>query len=206
MIAIPLPWLTEHLGRPVVAVVDPPLGLARDDDVLPAEAEVFVVRCPSARFMARVPNALPGASCYDALSPDGRTDNVVAWERWADLFLTEAIAEPPLREADVQALGPDRDVLIVALLRLWNWIPEHGDADCPHLGPDQHCHHLPNMPGDPFQDILKFLAGKLRRAPSEILEMPFDAFVLNYRVLRGPPKAAATDETDLAPEMIEAST
>ncbi len=204
MIAVRLPWLSERLGQPVLAVTEPPLGLERDDDVVPPDAVLFIVRCPSARLMAGVPNALPGASCFSALDVVGKAANALAWERWVDLFLSRAITEPSMREADVQALGPDRDVLAVALLRLWSWIPEHADPECPALGPDGHCHHLPNMPGEPFQDILKFLASKLRRAPSEILAMPFDAFVLNYRILRGAPKAATVaDDLELSPDMIE---
>ena len=174
MILLKLPWLSERFGHPVLAAVEPPLGLERDDDVLPPDAQVFHVRCPSSRFMAHVPNTLPSA---------GGAGQQVAWERWVDLFLARAIADPPMKEADVQEMGPDRDVLAHALLRLWSWIPEADGS-------------LPNMPGEPFQDILRFLSGKLRRAPSEILDMPFDAFVLNYRVLRTTAKPGGLPTAD----------
>jgi hypothetical protein len=177
MILIPLPWLTERLEHPVFAAVDPPLGLERDDDVVPRGAELFQVRCPSSRFMAQVPNAMPGAACYVGMDPAERQSVNIAWERWVDRFLAVAIVDPPMKEADVQTLGPDRDELAVRLLRLWSWIPEPDGS-------------LPNMPGEPFQDVLRFLAGKLRRAPSEILDMPFDAFVMNWRILRGVTKPA----------------
>jgi hypothetical protein len=200
MIAIPLPWLTARIGSPAFALADPPLGLDRDDDVLPTGATVFMIRCPSSRFMAHVPNALPGASCGDALDAPGRQANNVAWERWVDRFLAAAIAQPTMTEADVQSLGPDRDVLAIALLRLWSWIPAEDGS-------------LPNMPGEPFQDVLRFLAGKTRRTPHEILEWPFDAFVMNWRVLRGasrPAGAAAeapvsTDGEDIPADAFEAA-
>lgn len=194
MIAIRLPWLSERLG-PAFALVEPPLGLERDDDVLPAEAKVFRITCPSSRFMAHVPNALPGASCYADLDTDGRRKADIAWERWLDRFLVAAISEPALTEADVQEMGPDRDVLGLALLRLWSWIPEEDGS-------------LPNMPGEPFQDILRFLAAKTRRTPYEILGWPFDAFVMNWRILRGVPKPARSvsvspDGEDLPAEAFE---
>jgi len=130
VILIPLAWLSERFGHPVLAAVEPPLGLERDDDVLPADAQVFHVKCPSSRVMAHVPNVL---------GPDVRS------QIWVDRFLAAAITEPPMKEADIQTLGPDRDVLAMALLRLWSWIPEADGS-------------LPNLPGEPFTEMLRFLA------------------------------------------------
>lgn len=170
---IPLLWLTERLARPVGAVIAPSFGADRDEDFIPDNAVVFRVACPSARVMIHVPNAVPGAVCYDALDEGSRLRTQIAWERWKDRFLAEAIVDPPMTEATIQTLGPDADALAIALLKLWNWIPETDGA-------------LPNMPGAAFQDALRFLSIRLRRSPSEILAAPFDAFVLDYRILRGP--------------------
>lgn len=194
MILIPLPLYSQHTGAACFAAVEPPLGLERDDDVIPSGAHLLEVRCPSARLMANVPDALPGASCFDALGEEARLKNLIAWERWSTLFLSRAISSPRLTPADIERdMGTDGEALTLALLRLWNWIPAEDGS-------------LPNMPGEPFQDILRFLAGKLRRAPSEILDMPFDAFVLNYRVLQTKKKADAAalmdEEHPLSPESI----
>jgi hypothetical protein len=186
VIAIDLPWLTEQFGRPAVALVEPPFGVARDDDVLPPGAQVFEIQCPPARLMADVP----------ALDGEERSKHIVTWERWLDRFLVQAIKRPTMCEADVQMLGPDRDVLAMALLRLWNWVPEDDGS-------------LPNMPSEPFQDILRFLHAKTRRLPSELVEGSFDAFVFNYRVLIGKVKLAdamAAHEAMLDPSMIEGAT
>ncbi len=189
MIAIALPALSARLGRPVLALAEPPLGLECDEDVIPPGALVLRITVPSVRFMAQMPAAVPGAACYDRLDATGRHGLSVAWERWADRLLVLAIAEPRFCEADVQVLGRDRELLVTALLRLWSWLGEHADEACP--APDlidgaPRCGHFPYLPTAAFRDALRFLAGRLRLPPHEILDQRFDAFVLNWRVLKGP--------------------
>jgi hypothetical protein len=189
VIAIPLPWLSEQLGQPAVVLADSPLGFDYDDEAhLPTPVTVFRVAVPSARFMAQAPDALPGASCFEDLDADGKRRSVVDWERWIDRFLTHAIVDPVMREADVQSLGPDRERLAVALLRIWSWMGEHADEECPNLEPgvdgQPHCQHFPYLPNKAMQDVLRFLSGRLRIAPHQVLDMPFDGFCLNWRVLK----------------------
>lgn len=198
MILIPLPGLSARSGRPAFAQTKAPIGLRRDDDVVPAGALLFTVQDPPGTCMVHIPDALPGAECYDKLNALGRGLADVAWQRFIDRFLAVAIVDPPMTEANVQeALADDRDRLVRGLLRLWNWLPVHDDAECPapeilrgkHQATRRICPHMPNLPGAPFQDVLKFLAGRLRVAPSDILaRYTFSEINLNYRILRGPIK------------------
>jgi hypothetical protein len=203
VIAIRLPWLSEHVGMPAVALADSPLGFDYDDEKhLPTPCMVLRVSVPSARFMAQAPDALPGASCFDDLDEEGQRRSLMDWEQWTDRFLMHAIVVPPMREADVQSLGPDRDLLATSLLRIWSWMGEHTDAACPTPEPAAdgipRCQHFPYLPNKAMQDVLRFLSGRLRIAPHQVLEMPFDGFCLNWRVLKAP-----RHEPSSLPDMME---
>jgi hypothetical protein len=191
VIAIHLPWLSARTSIPAVALVDSPLGFDYDDEKhLPTPVMILRVSVPSARFMAQAPDALPGASCFDDLDEAGQRRSLRAWEQWTDRFLMHAIVSPAMREADIQSLGPDRDHLATALLRLWSWMPEHADDACPQteIAADgvPRCLHFPYLPNKAMQDVLRFLSGRLRIAPHQVLDMPFDGFCLNWRVLKAP--------------------
>jgi hypothetical protein len=201
VILLPLPGASARDGRAWFARTPAPLGLRRDDDVEPPGAVFLEVADPAATLMIHVPDALPGAACYDALTTDTQARKVVEWECFVDRFLAAAIVEPAMSEAQVQeVLADDRDALATALLRLWNWIPEHRGATCPapvELGGETFCRHMPNLPSAPFQEVLRFLASRLRMAPSEILtRFSFSEVNLNYHILRGQPKKAAAQAFD----------
>lgn len=198
MIAIALPWVSAKLGQPAVALVDSPLGFDYDDERrLPPAVTVFRIAVPSARFMAQAPDALPGASCFEDRDEAGQRQAMRDWHQWVDRFLMHAITQPRISELEIAALlGPDRDQLAVKLLRLWSWIPEHDEPDCPQLEPGAdgipRCQHFPYLPNQAMQDALRLLASRLRMAPHQVLEMPFDGFVLSWRLLRTPRHEGAT--------------
>lgn len=183
---LPLPFLTAQSGRPWVAQAPARLAAVNDDAVTPpADAVVLVLRMPSARAIAHIPDKVPGASCYDQAEADARWSSQMAWERWVDRFLADVIKSPRLTEAQIQALGPDRDALVVGLLRLWSWIAEDDGS-------------LPHMPNTTIQQGLRIMARKSGRLPSQLLDRPFDEFVFDWRVLRvfAPRERGAMDPDD----------
>lgn len=203
MLWIRLPWLSARLDRPVLASIKVLCGESLDLlDPLP-KALVLRTRWPSAHFMTLMPAAVPGGECWAALDPDGRHVADVAWERWVDRLLVEAIDRPRLSEADVQRLGPDRDVLAMALLRAWFWID---DATWEAFAVKQGLQDRPAFPAMPSPgmcEALKLMAKTFRRTPAELLDQSFPAFVFNYQVaLRREPKELAADA--LADEMSHA--
>lgn len=200
MKAIALPWLTERMERPVVALAPVRLVMdPHDERLLPAQAILFEIRMPSAMVIAQAPDALPGADCFDTLADDERHSKSVAWERWLDHFLTEVIASPVLSEADVQELGPDRDHLTTALLRLWSWIGAHSIDECPNPeissdGRNSSCRHFDYLPNRTVQEILRYKSGRLKVPPHRLLLEDLDYFCFNFRVMRAPKAEPAMED------------
>lgn len=151
-------------------------------ELLPPDVYLLQVRWPSSRFMTRLPAEVPGAACYEKLPADDRLRSRIAWEEWVDLFLSEVIDKPRLTIADVQALGADRDLLATWLLRLWGWVTEaewRQFLDAAEIRMQIRC---PDLPSPAMQEALSFMAKRYKRLPSEFLELPFPAFVFNYRL------------------------
>lgn len=178
----PLPWLTERLGQPVMAAAEALCGSTTPADCLPADAYVLTVRWPSSRFMTRLPAEVPGAACYATLAADARLRNRIAWEEWVDLFLSEVVEKPRLTVADIQALGPDRDLLATWLLRVWGWLTEEDWSRFLEVAAIPIQIRCPDLPSPGMQDALTFMAKRYKRLPSEFLDLPFPAFVFNYRL------------------------
>jgi hypothetical protein len=200
MLWVRLPWLSARLDRPVLASIEALCGEGSDGLGVPPGALVLRTRWPSAHVMVLMPAAVPGGECWESLDPDGKRATDVAWERWVDRLLQEAIDRPRLSEADVQRLGPDRDVLAMALLRAWFWIDDaawgafaRGRGLTDRLA-------FPALPSPGMCEALKLMAKTFRRTPAELLKQPLPEFVFNYQVsLRREPKELAAEA--LADEM-----
>lgn len=183
---VPLPFLTERQGRPWFARVPLRFGAADDSPVdVPRGSAVIKIRVPDARIIAYMPDKVPGGDCYDKADAAAQAKADVGWQVWADRFLAESIEEPAMSLAQVQgALGTDRDAIVMALLRLWNWLPVE-DA-------------YPHMPNATVQQGLRIMAKRSGRLPSELLMSPLDAFTLDWRTLRvfAPPGKVEAVEDD----------
>ncbi|OGB94028.1 MAG: hypothetical protein A2Z31_00240 [candidate division NC10 bacterium RBG_16_65_8] len=189
---LPLPWLSRRLDRPIYAAIKPFLDDGQRPGIVPASgAGLLLTRWPSARFMAQMPAAVPGGPCYDTdLDARGRRDTNAAWEGWVDVFLSHVLSRPLLRPEQVHVLGPDRDRLALGLLRAWCWVPEEDGT-------------FARLPSAAFQDALRLLGAKTRRLPSELLSLPFPAFILDFRILMNKQRVEPLEGV-LSPEMIEA--
>lgn len=189
---LPLPWLSRRLDRPIYAAIKPFLDDGQRPGIVPPEGSgLLLTRWPSARFMAQMPAAVPGAPCYDDLDASGRRGTNTAWEAWVDVFLAHVLARPTLRPDQIHVLGPDRDRLALGLLRIWCWVPEEDGT-------------FGRLPSAAFQDALRLLGAKTRRLPSELLSLPFPAFILDFRILMMAKGRSEIPEGVLPPEMIEA--
>ena len=166
-----MPWLSRLTGRPAVVAVRPFVDEARPTSI-PEGTLILATTWPSAARMARVPETLPGAPCYESL-PSGEQRAVdLGWEDWLDAFLADVLDTPDgaLAVEDVQSLGPDREVIGLGILRAWGWVRDEDGT-------------FPTLPSPPFAELLADLSRHTRRLPSELLRLPFPEFVLNYRIV-----------------------
>lgn len=178
----PLPWLTERLGKPVLAAAEVLCGGTSQAEPLPPDAYILQVRWPSSRFMTRLPAEVPGGACYEKLPADDRLRSRIAWEEWVDLFLSEVIEHPRLTIAEIQALGPDRDLVATWLLRLWGWVTEQDWQTFLQAAAIPIRIKCPDLPSPAMQEAFAFMAKRYKRLPSEFLDLLFPAFVFNYRL------------------------
>lgn len=165
-----LPWTSHRLGRTVMAVVRTVLDEVVPASIGPSDALIVSTRWPSVRFMLSMPPEIPGHARYLALDALERHEREIAWEEWIDRFLVETIAAPSLRLGDTARFGRDRMRLVHELLTLWGWLPGEGD--------------LPAAVAE--------TAVMLHRLPSELMELPFPVFAVDYRMLT----VYATDRSD----------
>jgi hypothetical protein len=180
---IPLDAAAARLGRPVYVVtevlVEPQEGMPPAPQDL-AQALILVATPPTAVHLLAMPPELPGVPCYLALTPEDQHAARIRSERWLDRFLAAALHAPL---SIVEHMGRDRTPLAMALLRAWSWIPEADGT-------------FPFLPSEAMMDMLRLLAAKTRRLPSDLAKIPVHEFVLNYRVLL-PKKDGTPDPSGL---------
>lgn len=166
-----MPWLSRLVGRPAVVAVRPFVDELRPS-VVPAGTLILTTAWPSAARMARVPETLPGAECYESLPSDEQRAVDLAWENWLDAFLADVLDTPDgaMSTEDVQSLGPDREVIGIGVLRAWGWVRDEDGT-------------FPTLPSPPMAELLADLSRATRRLPSELLGLSFPEFVLNYRIV-----------------------
>ena len=189
---IRLPSLCERAGRPAYALVAPavePPGFA--EEIPPRGALLLLTAWPPAALMASTPRSIRGAPCYLETSADGQHGSDAEWFWWLGRVL-QASLRPPMTPRALAALGPDRKSLALALLRVWNFLPEADET-------------WPYLPSPAMQDILRQMAVKMRRAPSDLLGLPqgtLPSFLLDFRILLGTQGAAAAGG-GIPPDMLE---
>lgn len=118
-------------------------------------------------FAREIPDVViePSTACYAGLDAERRARLRVQWEQWVDAMIACAVVEPEWLTAErVARLGADRELLGQALLQRWGIYQE-----------------VPYKRN--FLLMLRKLALKTRRLPSELLRLPAGEFWFCYTVM-----------------------
>jgi hypothetical protein len=171
VIALRLPDLSDQLGRAVFAMVETPPWLDVDEPMLPRDPILLHIERPQALLMAEMPDAI----------------TEVSWNVWVDRMLASVIREPQMSAEDLEIRGPDREILSKFLLRLWTWVGEHDNDQCPE--PEKgsrapRCGHYSFMPNKALCNVVSAVAMRLKIPPHELLKWRFDELMLAFRMLQ----------------------
>jgi len=162
---------------------------------------------PTGAFFAGFPDDLPLTDCFEAAEWERQHAIVVNLERWVSLMLTRAIVEPVLTLEVVQRLGPSRDVLARAYLETIGWVPPSPDSpDMPPVveAPARRKRYPPleltwrtATPGKNLHGILKQLATRTRRLPTELWALPISAWLFTLKCFSDPKDPVGLPDDDL---------
>lgn len=193
-----LPWLSRRLGRDVVAGIEPFLGPERPAEPPPG-ALLVTTSWPSSRVAVQMPQEVPGGRCFAALSPERRRDAWIAWERWIDAFVQEAVTGPEAIRDNSRRLGPDRDFLAHVLCRMWSFTT---DAEWQEFlrqtGREDPGIRFPAFPSEATQEALVLMGRTFKILPSDLVERPAPKFAFDFRLLLRRFARAPEDESAAA--------
>lgn len=167
---VPLEWLSELHGVPVVALLTPVIELPDDPVDVPDGASVLRTAPPPAKLMALFPDLPPD----DGWTPhDVRVGREKTWQEWSDRFLVASIVEPVLTIDEIrEMLGPDRQRLTFALLRAWGVLPEADKA-------------WKRVPSERVRTWLQKLQEHTGRLPHELLDLTLSDLMFDHYVMVG---------------------
>lgn len=162
---------------------------------LPAlDSQVRARDLPTGAFFCGFPDDVPFSDCYRAADWTYQQAINIGLERWVTDLLTRAVIDPVLDAGWVHRMGPSRDVLARTYLETIGWLTPDPDTSIPAelaapgetLAPPLPLAALTSLPSKNLRGLLKQMATRMRRLPSELWALPVSEWMLNMQCLADP--------------------